>query len=186
VLAQVAVVRATQPRVGTRKLQTHLAAAGIPVSRDRLFTWLRDDAALVPRKRRGTFTTYSKHGYAVAPNRLRTAGITGPGQAVVSDITYLRLAPDRFAYLFLVTDVYARQIVGWHLSQNLSHHSALQALQHAIRTLGAVDGVLHHSDRGSQGGFNRSSQHRVVRQILDGRSAPLLASSILTFCAAYC
>lgn len=149
-LAQVAVVRATQPRVGTRKLQTHLAAAGIPVGRDRLFTWLRDDAALVTRKRRGTFTTYSKHGYAVAPNRLRTAGITGPGQAVVSDITYLRLAPDRFAYLFLVTDVYARQIVGWHLSQNLSHHSALQALQHAIRTLGAVDGVLHHSDRGSQ------------------------------------
>jgi len=104
----------------------------------------------VKRKRRGTFTTYSKHRYAVAPNRLTDATITGAGQAVVSDITYLRLGPDRFAYLFLVSDVYARQIVGWHLSQDLSHHSALQALQHAITTLGTVDGVLHHSDRGSQ------------------------------------
>lgn len=149
-MAQVALVRAEQPRVGTRKLQTHLADAGVPVGRDQLFTWLRDDDALVKRKRRGTFTTYSRHGYAVAPNRLKDAVITGPGQAVVSDITYLRLERDRFAYLFLVSDVYARHIVGWHLSQDLSHHSALQALQHAIRTIGAVDGVLHHSDRGSQ------------------------------------
>jgi transposase InsO family protein len=150
VLAHVRRVRADQPRVGTRKLRRHLAQVGVPVGRDRLFTWLRDEDALVKRKRRGTFTTYSRHAYAVAPNRLKDAVITGPGQAVVSDITYLRLAPDRFAYLFLVTDVSARQIVGWHLSQNLSHHSALQALQHAIRTLGAVNGVLHHSDRGSQ------------------------------------
>ncbi len=36
------------------------------------------------------------------------------------------------------------------------------------------------------GGFNRSSQQQVLRQILDIRSAPLPASSILTFCAAYC
>lgn len=36
------------------------------------------------------------------------------------------------------------------------------------------------------GGFNRSSQHRVVRQTLDGRSAPLPASSILTLGASGC
>lgn len=152
-LAQVATVRATQPRVGTRKLHTHLARAGLAVGRDQLFTWLRAHGALVPRKRRGTFTTYSKHAYAVAPNRLKAAVITGPGQAVVSDITYLRLAGDTFAYLFLTSDVHARHIVGWHLSRDLSHHSALQALQRAITTLGAhgeVSGLLHHSDRGSQ------------------------------------
>lgn len=149
-LAAVETERTAQPRVGTRKLQVHLAAAGVPVGRDQLFTWLREDDALVTRKRRGTFTTYSRHGYAVAPNRLKDAVITGPGQAVVSDITYLRLAGDRFAYLFLTTDVDSRHIVGWHLSRDLSHHAALQALQHAGATLGASDGVRHHSDRGSQ------------------------------------
>jgi putative transposase len=153
VLAHVATVRDDQPRVGTRKLQVHLAQAGLAVGRDQLFTWLRNGDALVKRKRRGTFTTYSRHGYVVAPNRLQSAVITGPGQAVVSDITYLRLAADRFAYLFLVSDVYARRIVGWHLSRDLSHHGALHALHGAVETLrtrGTVEGLLHHSDRGSQ------------------------------------
>jgi hypothetical protein len=30
--------------------------------------------------------------------------------------------------------------------------------------------MIPHSDRGSQGGFNRSSQHRIVEQILDTHS----------------
>jgi putative transposase len=136
--------------VGTRKLHAHLAQAGLVVGRDRLFTWLRERDALVKRKRRGAFTTYAKHGYAVAPNRLKDAVITGPRQAVVSDITYLRLARDTFAYLFLTSDVYSRHIVGWHLSRDLSHHSALRALHQALAPLGAGDGLLHHSDRGRQ------------------------------------
>lgn len=145
-----ALERREQPRVGTRKLQRHLATTGVPVGRDQLFAWLREADALVRPKRRGTFTTYSRHGYAVAPNRLKDATITGPGQAVVSDITYLRLARDGFAYLFLTTDVYSRHIVGWHVGRDLSHHSALQTLQHALAALPAREGVLHHSDRGSQ------------------------------------
>lgn len=163
--------RREQPRVGTRKLHEHLTTAGVPVGRDRLFTWLRDADALVKRKRRGTFTTYSRHGYAVAPNRLKHATITGPGQAVVSDITYLRLAPDRFAYLYLTTDVYSRYIVGWHISRDLSHHSALQALHHAVATLKESAGVLHHSDRGSQyccHEFLRAlAAHRVLPSMTD-------------------
>lgn len=142
--------RRGQPRVGTRKLQRHLADAGVAVGRDQLFTWLREAGALVQPKRRGTFTTYARHGYAVAPNRLKAATITAPGQAVVSDITYLRLARDRFAYLFLTTDVYSRHIVGWHVGRDLSHHSALQALHQTLTTLPTSEGVLHHSDRGSQ------------------------------------
>ena len=149
-LAHVAAVRQTQPRVGTRKLHRHLQQAGYPIGRDRLFTWLRAAHALVPRKRRGTATTYSRHRYAVAPNRLKDATITAPGQAVVSDITYLRVAPDGFAYLFLVSDVYSRRIVGWHVSRDLTHHAALQALQQALTTVRAVGGLVHHSDRGSQ------------------------------------
>ncbi len=149
-MAAVATVRADQPRVGTRKLQRHLADEGVAVGRDQLFTVLRDERALVPRKRRGTFTTYSKHTYAVAANHLKDATITAPGQAMVGDITYLRLAADRFAYLFLLTDVHSRYIVGWHLSRDLSHHAALIALAQAEATIGDVAGLLHHTDRGSQ------------------------------------
>ncbi|MEO7997862.1 MAG: IS3 family transposase [Gemmatimonadaceae bacterium] len=150
VTAQIAVVRAAQPRVGTRKLQRHLAVAGIAIGRDRLFRLLGDTGQLVRRKPRYTRTTYAQHAYAVAPNLVRGRPLTGPRQVLVSDITYLRLGGGRFVYLFLVTDLYARRIVGWHLSLDLSHHAALIALQHAIATLGDVTGVVHHSDRGTQ------------------------------------
>ena len=149
-LAHVDAVRRVLTRAGTRKLQHHLAARGVAVGRDRLFTVLRDTDRFVKRKRRGTQTTYSRHHYAVAPNRVKTMTVTAPRQVVVSDITYLRLERERFAYLFLVTDLYARRIVGWHVSRDLSHHAALRALHHATQTLGATNGVVHHSDRGSQ------------------------------------
>jgi putative transposase len=150
VLAQVDARRLAQPRVGTRKLHHDLAGAGVSVGRDRLFTCLRESGRLVKRKRRATQTTYSRHSYAVAPNRLKAIDVTAPRQVIVSDITYLRLARGAFAYLFLVTDLYARHIVGWHVSRDLSHHAALIALGAATQTLGTVTGVLHHSDRGSQ------------------------------------
>jgi putative transposase len=150
VLQAVAAVRQVQPRVGTRKLQGHLADAGVPVGRDRLFTLLRERHQLVKRKRRGTQTTYSRHGYAVAPNLVTGCPVTAPRQVVVSDITYLRLAQGGFAYLFLVTDLVARKIVGWCLSRDLSHQGALRALHMAVEAIGRVEGLVHHSDRGSQ------------------------------------
>lgn len=148
--SQVAAVRRDQPRVGTRRLQRHLAAAGVTIGRDRLFRFLRTTDELVRRKPRYTRTTYAQHGYVVAPNCLRDHPPTAPRQVVVSDITYLRLAGATFAYLFLVTDLFARRIVGWHLSRDLSHHAALGALAQAVFVLGATAGVRHHSDRGSQ------------------------------------
>lgn len=148
-LAAVDDLRLTQSRLGTRKVQERLAAGGLPVGRDYLGTLLRTTGRLVKRKPRFTRTTYSHHGYVVAPNVLKTTTVTAPRQVVVSDITYLRLT-HTFVYLFLVTDLYSRKIVGWHVSRDLSHHAALIALQRAIATLGNVRGVLHHSDRGSQ------------------------------------
>jgi putative transposase len=150
VLAHVDTVRRLEPRVGTRKLHGRLAEVGVWIGRDHLFSLLGGSGRLVKRKRRHTQTTYSGHGYAVAPNCLRGLAVTAPRQVVVSDITYLRLAHGGSAYLFLVTDLYARRIVGWHLSRDLSHHAALVALHHAVTTLGVTQGVVHHSDRGSQ------------------------------------
>lgn len=149
-LAHVDALRQVQPRVGTRKLHDTLTTAGVRVGRDQLFAWLRTSGRLVPRKRRATQTTYARHAYAVAPNRLKTMTVTGPRQVVVSDITYLRLDRGAFAYLFLLTDLYARHIVGWHLSRDLSHQAAVQALGMAHATLGRCRGIVHHSDRGTQ------------------------------------
>lgn len=150
VLKLVAAIREDEPRVGTRKLQDRLSKCGRAVGRDRLFSILRGVGKLVKPKKSFHKTTYSRHGYAVAQNRLKALKVTAPEQVLVSDITYLRMERGNFAYLFLVTDAFSRKILGYHVSRDLSHYSALLALDNAVQIMGNVAGVVHHSDRGCQ------------------------------------
>jgi transposase InsO family protein len=61
-------------------------------------------------------------------------------------------------YLAMVLDVYSRRVVGWAMETHLRTELILAALNMAI-TQRRPQSVIHHSDRGCQGGFNRSSQH---------------------------
>ncbi|GAB1344304.1 hypothetical protein MASR1M101_34310 [Gemmatimonas sp.] len=108
-----------------------------------------------------------------------------PNQLWVADFTYVATWRG-FVYVAFVIDVFSRRIVGWRVSTSMRTDLALDALEQALYDRQTDGQLIHHSDRGSQGGFNRSSQHRVMRQTLDVRSEPLPASSILTFCAAGC
>ncbi|WP_442241246.1 DDE-type integrase/transposase/recombinase [Rhodococcus sp. TAF43] len=61
-------------------------------------------------------------------------------------------------------DAYARRIVGWRTATTMTSQLVLDAIEHAIWTrhregIDDLSGLIHHHDRGSQGGFNRSSQH---------------------------
>jgi putative transposase len=51
-----------------------------------------------------------------------------------------------------VIDAFARRIVGWRVSNTLRSDLALDALEQALyeRAPGAQQGLIHHSDRGSQ------------------------------------
>lgn len=57
---------------------------------------------------------------------------------------------DSFAYLFLVTDLFSRKILGFKVSENLSAKSAVEALAMAIKNMTEIDNTIHHSDRGIQ------------------------------------
>jgi hypothetical protein len=61
----------------------------------------------------------------------------------------------------LVIDAYSRMVVGWQLATHLRTDLALDALEMAIwqRNGAELDQLVHHSDRGVQGGFNWWSQH---------------------------
>ncbi len=145
-------IRVDEPRVGARKLKHRLLTdSHTTIGRDALFSLLRKSDRLVKRKKSFQKTTYSHHSYAVAPNRVKElAAITGTHQVVVSDCTYLRLGGGKFAYLFLVTDLYSRMIVGYHVSRDLSHYSALLALDNAAQVMKNTKNIIHHSDRGCQ------------------------------------
>ena len=145
--------RGEQPRVGTRKLLRHiqpgLRRAGFSVGRDKLFEILREERLLVRPKRRFSKTTYSRHRYTVSANLVKDFEIIRPNQVWVSDITYLSVGKG-FAYLFLVTDARSRRIVGHHFSRDLSHYSALLALDVAVSAVENANGIIHHSDWGCQ------------------------------------
>jgi transposase InsO family protein len=82
----------------------------------------------------------------------------------VADLTYVATWRG-FVYVALVIDVFSRRIVGWRASSSLRSDLALDALEQALyaRPLDASERLVHHSDRGVQGGFNRSSQHHTGR-----------------------
>jgi putative transposase len=146
-------IRKEQPRVGTRKMlldvNKQLKTSNISIGRDRLFEVLREHQMLVIRKKKYHKTTYSNHAYVVATNKIKGIEITHPSQVLVSDITYINLRSGH-AYLFLTTDLYSRKILGYHLSRDLSHHSALLALDMALAEIPDPCGTIHHSDRGCQ------------------------------------
>jgi putative transposase len=73
-----------------------------------------------------------------------------PNQLWVADLTYVATWSG-FVYVALVIDAFSRFIVGWQASRSLRTDLALDALEMAIwRRRGGLDGLVHHSDRGSQ------------------------------------
>ncbi len=78
VLKLVDAIRQDEPRVGTRKLQDRLEKSGKVIGRDALFALLRRTNRLVKRKKSFVKTTYSRHSYVVAPNRIKDLQVSGP------------------------------------------------------------------------------------------------------------
>ena len=87
---------------------------------------------LIAAKKNYTKTTHSKHWLTKHPNLMSHQSPTRPEQYFVSDITYIK-SRERTHYLSLVTDAYSRKIMGYHLSDDLSAESVVQALQMAIK-----------------------------------------------------
>ena len=152
-LRRVKTIRQEHVKLGTRKLYhelyEELRQYGRGFGRDKFFDLLRDNDLLVKRKRRYTVTTQSNHPFYKHKNQLAVASITAPHQAWVSDITYLRTRQG-FAYLSLVTDVYSRKIVGWHVDASLGVDGTIKAVKQAIGQSKNTRGLIHHSDRGIQ------------------------------------
>lgn len=145
--------RAVQSKLGGRKLlrliKADLASAGVSIGRDRFFALLFAHDLLIEQKANYCRTTNSWHGFGVYPNLLKDLSLTGPHQALVSDITYIRTAKG-FVYLALVMDAWSRAIVGFDCSDTLEAEGALRALTMALGQLPDGCQAIHHSDRGSQ------------------------------------
>jgi transposase InsO family protein len=72
-----------------------------------------------------------------------------PNQLWVADFTYVATWRG-FVYVAFVIDVYSRMLVGWRVSTSMKAELVLDALEQAVHARSDTDGLIHHSDRGSQ------------------------------------
>jgi transposase InsO family protein len=154
IIQEVIRIRERQKRVGTRRLlpmlQPFFDQHNMQIGRDAFFDLLASHRLLIrKRKRKVPKTTFSSHWYRKYPNLIVNMPVLKPNRLWVSDITYITLKDD-FAYLSLVTDAYSRKITGYHLSKRLQAEGCVKALKMALKGIDDTDGLIHHSDRGSQ------------------------------------
>jgi transposase InsO family protein len=153
VLSLVRLIRCRHPKMGTRKLlellRPHLEQDGLRIGRDQLFALLGRKDLLVQRERQPRRTTWS--GTVRLPNRVAGLTITRRDQVWVTDITYIPLPRERFAYWFVVMDLFSRAILGEVMAPSLEARHALAAIQQAAQHAGgSLRHLIHHSDHGVQ------------------------------------
>lgn len=135
---------------GTRRIQDDLDQQGQRVSRARIGRLMRQEGLRCKTRRRFRATTNSNHSLPVAPNHLdRQFQVAAPDRAYVSDITYVATG-EGWLYLAVFLDLYSRQVVGWAMSAWMTADLVVDALQMARWRRRPGEGLLVHSDRGSQ------------------------------------
>lgn len=154
VLALVRQERETNPMAGTRKvlaaIRPELRKAGVEIGRNRLGALLRRNGMLVERRKAyHCRTTRQDPSLPPSPNLVKDMEINAPDMALCTDITYV-YTEEGFLYLSLVMDMFVREVVGFAIEETLEARGPLEALKMAARTIGAVPGVVAHSDRGCQ------------------------------------
>jgi putative transposase len=136
---------------GARKVWRQLHREGIAVARctvERLMGELHLEGV---RRGKAHKTTTPDQG-ATRPADLveRDFSAARPNQLWVADLTYVATWSG-FVYVAFVIDAFSRFLVGWQASRSLRTDLALDALEMAIwRRQAQLDGLVHHSDRGSQ------------------------------------
>ena len=149
------------PFAGSRMLRDMLRQDGHAIGRKHVTTLMKRMTIEAVYKKPSTSRRHPAH--AVYPYLLRQMGISRPNQVFAADITYIPMKRG-FVYLFAVMDWASRRVLAWRLSNTLTTDFCIEAVQEAIHRYGKPD--IFNTDQGSQGGFNRSSQHLSSRRCL--------------------
>lgn len=134
---------------GAPRIHAELAAAGVRVGRKRVARLMRTEGLQGVSRRKAPRTTQRKPGARPAPDLVqRNFTAEAPDRLWVADITFVATWSG-WLYLAVVIDAWSRRVVGWAISTHLHTALVLDALHMAIQQR-RPEGVIHHSDQGSQ------------------------------------
>jgi len=137
---------------GADKVWKQLNREGVSVARCSVERLMRRQGLQGARRGKTVRTTVSDRSACCPLDRVnRQFKADRPNQLWVSDFTYVSTWQG-WLYVAFVVDVFARRIVGWRVSTTMTTDFVLDALEQALyaRQPAGADGLVHHSDRGSQ------------------------------------
>jgi putative transposase len=147
---------------GYRKMWLVLKRAGHDVGRDRVKRLMRADGIKGAKRRGKPWRTTTPDPSAARPPDLVERDFTAQAsnRLWLADFTYLRCW-EGVVFFSFVLDAFSRRVVGWQFATSMRTDLVLDALRMALtrREHGADVELIHHSDAGSLGEFNWSSQH---------------------------
>lgn len=136
---------------GTRRIKDRLFLYyGLFVSRRRISNVMKDLKLKVKMKRKYKNTTDSNHNLPIAPNILNQDFYAlNKDEKYVGDITYISTG-EGWLYLATVIDLYSRKVVGWSMDDTMKVSLVNDALNMGLRHRSPKQGLVWHTDRGSQ------------------------------------
>ncbi|OKI23768.1 hypothetical protein A6A08_03125 [Nocardiopsis sp. TSRI0078] len=139
---------------GVRKVHAELNRQGHRVARCTVQRLMKQAGLRGISRTKGPRTTVGSTALDTRPDLVERAFTAdAPNQLWVADITYIRTFAG-WVYAAFVIDVHSRRVVGWQVARSLRTSLALDALEMAVWNRAhvgrRVDGLVHHSDRGTQ------------------------------------
>jgi putative transposase len=135
---------------GSPRVHAELKAKGVACTVNRVARLMRVEGLQAKHARKYKCSTKPNRKHPVAPNLLkRDFTARRPDHKWLTDITYIP-TQEGWLYLAAILDLFTRRIVGWAMSDRMTSDLTLTALKMAIRRRQPQEGVMHHSDQGSQ------------------------------------
>lgn len=141
---------------GAPRIQADLAELdGLRAGRNRITRLMRAQGLVGVHRRTGRKSLTAQDRMATAPPDLIGRDFTAqaPNLRWSADITYVP-TDQGWLYLAVVMDLFSRRIVGWAMADHMRAELVCDALAMAVTARRPGPGLVHHSDKGSQGGFN--------------------------------
>jgi putative transposase len=135
---------------GSPRITAELNNRGFACSKPRVARLMRRYYIRAKTKRRYRITTHSKHNLPIARDLVKRQFIVPkPNIVWASDITYIK-TDEGWLYLAVVMDLYSRRVVGWAMKDRLYREIVMEAFQQAVWRRKPGQGLIFHSDHGSQ------------------------------------
>jgi putative transposase len=135
---------------GSPRVHAELKAQGVACSVKRVARLMRLKGLQAKSSRGYRSCTKRNRKHPIAANLLkRDFTAHWPDHKWLTDITYIP-TEEGWLYLAAILDLFTRRIVGWAMSHRMTSDLTLDALKMAIHRRQPEEGVIHHSDQGSQ------------------------------------